>query len=150
MRLCADLTYGGDTDVGGKNYAWSLKWSGHAPQGQGRGSAHARHTAKGSIELVRRFRARNPNLAGIMPFSAPFYYCGDDVASFADVARHPSAVNQQVRPSTSQRATANAHAAAVFWVLVWAWLSRSRFLSSPLQGECFVPCLLRPSPPRPL
>jgi hypothetical protein len=62
-----------------------LKWTGHAPQGEGRGARHARHTAKGSIELVRRFRAVNPNLAGIMPFESPFYYCGDNVTAFADL-----------------------------------------------------------------
>lgn len=82
------LSAGGDTDVGGKNYAWSLKWTGHAPQGEGRGNRHAIHTAKSSIEIVRRFRTHNPNFAGIMPFTAPFYYCGDKVSSFADVATH--------------------------------------------------------------
>jgi hypothetical protein len=76
----------GDTDVGGKNYAWSLKWSGHAPQGEGRGRHHAKHTAKASIEIIRRFRRTNPNRAGIMPFSTPFLYCGDNVTKFADVA----------------------------------------------------------------
>ena len=32
----------------------------------------------------------NPHLAGIMPFGAPFYYCGKTVRSFADVAASPS------------------------------------------------------------
>lgn len=132
------LTAGGDTDVGGKNYAcdtdtysdcapvnvlpgmsadtvvfqllfcsWSLKWTGHAPQGEGRGNRHAVHTAKSSIEIVRRFRAHNPNLAGIMPFESPFYYCGDNVTSFEDLPVHnsmrgffgPSPVQTQERTS---------------------------------------------------
>lgn len=101
------LTAAGDTDVGGKNYAWSLKWTGHAPQGEGRGNRHAVHTAKGSIEIVRRFRPHNPNLAGIMPFEAPFYYCGDNVTAFSDLPTRdpergffgPSAVQIQEKTS---------------------------------------------------
>ena len=34
-----------------------------------------------------------------MPFSAPFYYCGDNVTSFADVARVPSPIVRQMRRS---------------------------------------------------
>ena len=29
----------------------------------------------------------------------PFYYCGDDVASFADMAKHPSPICTQMRTS---------------------------------------------------
>lgn len=57
------VTAGGNLDVGGKNYAWSLKWTGHSDITRGGvGAKHAAFVGKHSIEIVRRFRARNPNL----------------------------------------------------------------------------------------
>ena len=57
------VTAGGNLDVGGKNYAWSLKWTGHSDiTSGGLGAKHAAFVGKHSIEIVRRFRARNPNL----------------------------------------------------------------------------------------
>ena len=61
-----------DLDVGGKNYGWSLKWTGHAEQGTGLGGRHAASVGKQSIEITRRFRTANPNFGGIMPFVSPF------------------------------------------------------------------------------
>ena len=63
------LNAGGDYDVGGKNYAWSLKWTGHQAQGQNLAREHTRLVTKRSIEITRRFRHTNKNLAGIMPVS---------------------------------------------------------------------------------
>ena len=68
------LTAGGDFDVAGKNWAWSLKWGGTS-QGSYTADEHAVYVAKLSIEIVRRRRRFNPSLAGIMPFHSPFYYC---------------------------------------------------------------------------
>jgi hypothetical protein len=66
---------GGDYNVGGKNWAWSLKWAGQAgSQGTHAAGDHAAFVAKQSIEIVRRNRVRNQHLAGFMPFSTPFYY----------------------------------------------------------------------------
>ena len=85
------LTAGGDFDVSGKNWAWSLKWGGTS-QGFHAADEHAAYVAKLSIEIVRRRRRLNPSLAGIMPFHSPFYYCGDGVETFGDIAMHPSPV----------------------------------------------------------
>lgn len=83
------LTAGGDFDVSGKNWAWSLKWTGPS-QGAHAAARHAAMVQRRSVEIVRRNRNLNPHLAGIMPFGAPFYYCGKTVRSFADVAASPS------------------------------------------------------------
>ena len=88
------LTAGGDFDVAGKNWAWSLKWGGTS-QGSNAAAEHAAYVAKLSIEIVRRRRRFNPSLAGIMPFHSPFYYCGDSVEEFSDVVIHPSPVLTQ-------------------------------------------------------
>jgi hypothetical protein len=85
------LTAGGDFDVSGKNWAWSLKWGGTS-QGEHAADEHAAYVAKLSIEIVRRRRRFNPSLAGIMPFHSPFYYCGDGVDSFDEISSHPSPV----------------------------------------------------------
>eukprot|EP01047_Picozoa_sp_COSAG01_P010473 COSAG01_NODE_443_length_17009_cov_20.575163_2_plen_136_part_00 len=85
------LTAAGDFDVAGKNWAWALKWAG-ASQGDRSADAHAAYVARQSVEIVRRRRRLNPALAGIMPFHSPFYYCGDEVHTFAQMSAQPSPV----------------------------------------------------------
>ena len=83
------LTAGGDFDVSGKNWAWALKWAG-ASQFEGTAARHAAWVQRRSAEIVRRNRALNPHLAGLMQFAAPFFYCGASVRSFGDAAAAPS------------------------------------------------------------
>ena len=57
------LTAGGDFDVSGKNWAWSLKWTGPS-QGAHAAGRHAALVQRRSVEIVRRNRNLNPHLAG--------------------------------------------------------------------------------------
>ena len=57
------LTAGGDYDVSGKNWAWSLKWTGPS-QGAHAAGRHAALVQRRSVEIVRRNRNLNPHLAG--------------------------------------------------------------------------------------
>ena len=57
------LTAGGDFDVSGKNWAWSLKWTGPSQGGHAAGR-HAALVQRRSVEIVRRNRNLNPHLAG--------------------------------------------------------------------------------------
>lgn len=67
-----------------------LNWTGHAPDSEQaeRGLAHQALVAKQAIEITRRLRARNPYLAGIMPFSIPFYRWWG-IRSFAEMGSKP-------------------------------------------------------------
>ena len=85
------LNAGGDYDVSGKNWAWSLKWTGPV-QGGHEAARHAALVQRRSVEIVRRNRAINSHLAGIMPFAPPFFYCGERVTSFADIAQMPTPI----------------------------------------------------------
>lgn len=84
------LTAGLDFDVSGKNWAWALKWVG--PAQDGAAGRHAALTQRRSAEIVRRNRVQNPQLAGLMQFvlGAPYFFCGEAVRSFADLAHRPT------------------------------------------------------------
>jgi hypothetical protein len=113
---------------------WSLKWNGHAPQGEGRGNRHAIHTAKQSIEIVRRFRTHNPNLAGIMPFEAPFYYCGDNVTSFGDLTTHDP-TRGFYGPSDVQMQEQTSFAPVLLSIELW---TPHRYIGHPLSFTAHV------------
>jgi beta-galactosidase len=122
------ITAAGDYDVSGKNLAWTIKWTGLV-QGGGEGAEHLRSVTKESLEIVRRFRSVNPQLAGIMPFSSPFYVCGTDVASFDDLMRLGL-----VSPSVQQMATSF----APLLVSVELWVRHVSTQTHALRGVIHV------------
>lgn len=52
-----------------------LNWTGHAPNAEqsGRALAYQAWVAKHAIEIIRRIREQNPNVAGISPFTIAFH-----------------------------------------------------------------------------
>lgn len=69
-----------------------LNWTGHAPDSEqsARALGYQAFTARNAIEITRRLRARNPYLAGLMPFTILFHNWWD-IGSFADMKPKPVA-----------------------------------------------------------
>ncbi|MBW3553171.1 MAG: glycosyl hydrolase family 2, partial [Gemmatimonadetes bacterium] len=69
-----------------------LNWTGHAPEREqaGRALAYQAFVAKQAIEISRRIRARNPTVAGLMPFTTLFHNWWG-IGEFADMGPKPVA-----------------------------------------------------------
>ena len=69
-----------------------LNWTGHAPQSEqaGRALAYQAWMAGQAIEIYRRSRQQNPNLAGITPFSIIFHNWWG-ISGFSDMKPKPIA-----------------------------------------------------------
>ncbi|MGD8236962.1 MAG: glycosyl hydrolase family 2 [Armatimonadota bacterium] len=62
----------GRFNIGGKLLAAQEFWTGHAPDQSGEALAYQAFLVGQAVELVRRLRPINPNLAGMMPFTYMF------------------------------------------------------------------------------
>lgn len=67
-----------------------LNWTGHAPESEQaeRALAHQAFVAKQAIEISRRIRPVSPYVAGLMPFTIPFFRWAD-ISSFDDMGSKP-------------------------------------------------------------
>ncbi len=74
-----------------------LNWTGHAPQSEqaGRALAYQAWMAGQAIEIYRRSRQQNPNLAGITPFSIIFHNWWG-ISGFRDMKPKPIALQYAV------------------------------------------------------
>lgn len=69
-----------------------LCWTGHIPQEEQAEAAlqYQAFVLKNAIEMFRRLRSQNDHLAGVMPFTIPFYHW-DNIKTFADMKPKPVA-----------------------------------------------------------
>jgi hypothetical protein len=86
----------GSFDVQGKLLAAALTWAGHASDQADAALSYQAFLTGQVIEIVRRTRRHNPNLAGVMPFTV-IHHRYPDVKRYADM--RPKPVADQMRAS---------------------------------------------------